>query len=302
MAGTLARAPLSAEQVATYEREGIIDVGRLFSDDELEGITAGADRRLHPDNRPEGTGPADLLNLHSPPFYDSWVLELAAHPRVTAIAAQLLGTTAGVRVFATRFLCKEPAAEEGGEAGPGGALVPWHMDAHYWNLAPLKVVSVWLALDDIDVSAIPSAADQTTSRLPSVSLTDPCCMQEENGAMSVLPLDALPSPIPASTADPYPAGPHLDPANPAGGLAVETIAEVSADTGLRERPFAVQIEPSQIAAEHVRTLRLARGSASFHDVMLPHYSPPNRSTTRRRAAWICRCECSNGRLGMLPRL
>jgi len=111
--------------------------------------------------------------------------------------------------------------------------------------------------------------------------------------MSVLPLDALPSPMPASTADPYPAGPHLDPANPAGGLAVETIAEVSADTGLRERPFAVQIEPSQIAAEHVRTLRLARGSASFHDVMLPHYSPPNRSTTRRRAAWICRCECSN---------
>ena len=24
------------------------------------------------------------------------------------------------------------------------------MDAHYWNLSPLKVVSVWLALDDVD--------------------------------------------------------------------------------------------------------------------------------------------------------
>ena len=58
--------------------------------------------------------------------------------------AQLL-TTADEEFEGGSTTSEVVICEEGGEAGPGGALVPWHMDAHYWNLAPLKVVSVWLA-------------------------------------------------------------------------------------------------------------------------------------------------------------
>ena len=66
----------------------------------MEGISAAADRRLHASNRPENAdktivGPDGLVNLHAPPMCDSWVLEMAAHPRVTAIAAQLLGAARG---------------------------------------------------------------------------------------------------------------------------------------------------------------------------------------------------------------
>ena len=147
----VARAPLSPAHLDAYKHRGFVDVGRLFTEDEMEFISAGYDRRVHASNAPPGGEgrPDNLVNLHAPPISDSWVLELAAHPRVTAIAAQLLGSAA-VRIFATRLLCKESARADGGGDGPGGGAVPWHMDAHYWNLSPLKVVSVWLALDDTD--------------------------------------------------------------------------------------------------------------------------------------------------------
>ena len=28
--------------------------------------------------------------------------------------------------------------------------IPWHQDSSYWPLWPMKAVSVWLALDDVD--------------------------------------------------------------------------------------------------------------------------------------------------------
>ena len=32
-----------------------------------------------------------------------------------------------------------------------GISIPWHQDSMYWPLEPLKVVSFWLALDDVNI-------------------------------------------------------------------------------------------------------------------------------------------------------
>ena len=56
------------------------------------------------------------------------------------IAAQLLNTKQ-VSIFTTRILCKMPKI---------GISIPWHQDSMYWPLEPLKVVSFWLALDDVN--------------------------------------------------------------------------------------------------------------------------------------------------------
>ena len=56
------------------------------------------------------------------------------------MASQLLNYPR-LRLFTTRILCKLP----------GQSLeIPWHQDSAYWPLWPMKAVSVWLALDDVD--------------------------------------------------------------------------------------------------------------------------------------------------------
>merc|ERR1711992_200298 len=56
------------------------------------------------------------------------------------MAGQLLKTE-NVSIFTTRILCKMPHI---------GEAIPWHQDSMYWPLEPLKVVSFWLALDDVN--------------------------------------------------------------------------------------------------------------------------------------------------------
>ncbi len=41
----------------------------------------------------------------------------------------------------THYFSKEPGDEK---------QVRWHQDASYWPLTPSKVVTVWLAIDDVD--------------------------------------------------------------------------------------------------------------------------------------------------------
>ncbi|XP_065175573.1 uncharacterized protein LOC135805465 [Sycon ciliatum] len=126
-----------AEQVEEYCKAGIIGTGRLFSDEEMAAIRAGLDERISVATKDGKVRSEDLLNLH---FNDTWLLELASHPRVLDLASQLLDSD-GVRIFTTRILSK-PART--------GYAVPWHQDSNYWPLNPLRVTSLWLAVDDAD--------------------------------------------------------------------------------------------------------------------------------------------------------
>ena len=128
--------PISEEQVDTYRRNGVLNVGRLFEDDDMQWIQAGLDERIAALTASGRVRSEDLLNLH---FTDPWLLRLASHPRVLDIASRLLNSSS-LRIFTTRILSK-PART--------GYQVPWHQDSNYWPLDPLQVTSLWLAVDDV---------------------------------------------------------------------------------------------------------------------------------------------------------
>ena len=60
--------------------------------------------------------------------------------RILDIVQDLLGETVILRH--SHFFAKLPG---------DGKRVSWHQDASYWPLTPSKVVSAWLAIDDVDV-------------------------------------------------------------------------------------------------------------------------------------------------------
>jgi non-haem Fe2+, alpha-ketoglutarate-dependent halogenase len=68
------------------------------------------------------------------------VYDLLTHPRIVALARDLLGDD--VVAWGSHFFCKMPG---------DGKTVTWHQDASYWPLSPSRAVTVWLAIDDADV-------------------------------------------------------------------------------------------------------------------------------------------------------
>jgi len=141
---------LSDQQLQDYRKDGIVIVDNLLSDDELREVTTELLSRV--EKREDGVRAEDLLNLH---HHDPYILNLTKHPSFLSAASQLLEAPK-LRLFASRILCKLP-----GES----IEIPWHQDSNYWPLEPMKVTSLWLALDDVTA---------------------------ENGAMDMFPFSALP--------------------------------------------------------------------------------------------------------------
>jgi len=84
----------------------------------------------NPDLRPEHLG---HKLLGSDPFW----LRLVSDPRLLDIAELFIGPD--IALFASHYISK-PAGD--------GQPVLWHQDGSYWPLEPMKVVSLWLAVDD----------------------------------------------------------------------------------------------------------------------------------------------------------
>ena len=67
------------------------------------------------------------------------IYDLLHEPRILDCVEDLLGPNL-VSVM-THYFCKEPGDQQ---------QVVWHQDASYWPLTPSKVVTAWLAIDDVD--------------------------------------------------------------------------------------------------------------------------------------------------------
>ncbi|XP_078541460.1 phytanoyl-CoA dioxygenase, peroxisomal-like [Lissotriton helveticus] len=76
-----------------------------------------------------------------------WVMDLAAHPDILKVITAVLGPD--IILMETRFICKYPSCDipHKDDAVP---YVPWHQDIKYWGFEGGPVVSVWLALDNVD--------------------------------------------------------------------------------------------------------------------------------------------------------
>ena len=68
------------------------------------------------------------------------VYDLMHHPTILGCVADIIGPE--IIGIAAQYFCKLPADE---------TTVAWHQDASYWPLTPSQTVTVWLAIDDVDI-------------------------------------------------------------------------------------------------------------------------------------------------------
>jgi non-haem Fe2+, alpha-ketoglutarate-dependent halogenase len=123
------KAILLPEQLNFYEQKGYIAPVRVLSSEEgthfrkaIEDSVIGV----------RGIGQKAYL------LYQ-WAAELAAHPTLVSLASEILGDNIlcwGMRVFS-----KEKMSSD---------VVPWHQDTTYWHLENLEMVSIWVAITNVD--------------------------------------------------------------------------------------------------------------------------------------------------------
>ncbi len=118
-----------------YDRDGYV----LFPDvldqdliDEASDHVAWL-HKTYPDRRGE-----DLS--HELVAKDAFWVRLVSDPRLLDLAEQFIGPD--IALFASHYISK-PAYT--------GKAVLWHQDGAYWPLEPMKVVTMWLAIDDSTV-------------------------------------------------------------------------------------------------------------------------------------------------------
>ena len=150
---------LTAEQLAAFERDGYVRLGRILSDEELTALQQRIDAIMlgeyrypemmmqldsdtgdYADNKPQTRGwkgatlgYRKIVQLEQDPVF----LAFMQRPLYRDITRKLIGEH--VSIYRSMFMNK-PANR--------GTLLPWHQDGgRIWNLTSDPIVTLWLALD-----------------------------------------------------------------------------------------------------------------------------------------------------------
>jgi non-haem Fe2+, alpha-ketoglutarate-dependent halogenase len=126
---------LTTEQIGQYNEQGYLLPFSVFSQPEIAGLRQYFDDLLAR-AMAAGWGNYDITNWHK---YCRGVWDVVTDTRILDIVQDLLGETIILRH--SHLFAKLPG---------DGKQVSWHQDASYWPLSKSKVVSVWLALNDVD--------------------------------------------------------------------------------------------------------------------------------------------------------
>ncbi|MFT5445590.1 MAG: non-heme Fe2+,alpha-ketoglutarate-dependent halogenase [Gammaproteobacteria bacterium] len=127
---------LDLAQIEHYNRRGFVSPIDVFDTGEIGGIRDYFDELLDK-ALAEGWNSYEMTNWHE---HCQGVWDLVTHSRILDVVQDLLGETMILRH--SHFFCKLPG---------DGKQVSWHQDASYWPISPSKVVSAWLAIDDVDL-------------------------------------------------------------------------------------------------------------------------------------------------------
>jgi non-heme Fe2+,alpha-ketoglutarate-dependent halogenase len=123
------------DQISEFNDKGFVFPLDIFSDEE-----AGANR-LYFDGIMEKAAAAghNSYSINGWHRYCTDIYDLVMEPRILDYVEDLLGPD--LICTMTHYFCKLPGETK---------QVAWHQDASYWPLTPSKVVTVWLAVDDVD--------------------------------------------------------------------------------------------------------------------------------------------------------
>ena len=127
---------LSVDQIAEYNKQGFLAPLDVIGDDEIVTIRHYFDDLLDK-AMAAGWNSYELTNWHK---HCRGVWDLVTDSRILDYVQDLVGETVILRH--SHFFAKLPG---------DGKQISWHQDASYWPLSPSKVVSAWLAIDDVDV-------------------------------------------------------------------------------------------------------------------------------------------------------
>lgn len=117
-----------------YKTEGYILLPEVLDDTLMKEARAHLDwiAATYPDVNPENY---QTLVLEPDPFW----LRLVGDDRLLDIAQQFIGPD--IALFGAHYFAKPPFE---------GRAVLWHQDGSYWPLEPMEVVTLWLAVDNVD--------------------------------------------------------------------------------------------------------------------------------------------------------
>eukprot|EP01084_Bolivina_argentea_P207625 354210_1 len=126
-----------AQQIAEYNDIGYTKIPNVLNNDEIKCVQEHVEYLLktYPDTHPE------LLEhwfVRDDPFW----LSLVSHEKLLNIVEAFLGTS-DIALFASHYVCK---------LGLEGKPIHWHQDGSYWPLEPMEVITLWLAVDDSNIS------------------------------------------------------------------------------------------------------------------------------------------------------
>lgn len=126
---------LSAREVSSFNRDGILSPLPLLEEQEIVEFRNGINRRLE-QTLAAGSDSYSLLDIH---LNDVRVYDLMFDPRLVGYVKDLIGPD--IVCWTTHCFCKLPHDER---------QVAWHQDAYYWPFTPARTVTAWLAVDDVD--------------------------------------------------------------------------------------------------------------------------------------------------------
>ncbi len=127
---------LSPAQVRRYNEAGHLFPIDIFTPGEIAEIRAYIDDLL-PRAMAAGWDNYQVVNWHK---HCRGLWDIVTDPRIIDVVADLLGDSVVLRH--SHLFAKLPGDPK---------RVSWHQDASYWPLTPSRVVSAWLAIDDVDI-------------------------------------------------------------------------------------------------------------------------------------------------------
>ena len=129
-------AVLNRAQIEQFNEHGYLHGLPIFDRGQADELRQYCDEILAAEMARGGTS----YSLASAHRKHGRVYDLQRHPAIVPIIRDLLGPD--VIAWGAHFFCK---------LAGDGKTVSWHQDASYWPLTPAKTITVWLAVDDVDV-------------------------------------------------------------------------------------------------------------------------------------------------------
>ncbi|MCZ6634329.1 MAG: phytanoyl-CoA dioxygenase family protein [bacterium] len=127
---------LTREQIAHFNEKGYIFPLGVFAPQEVEANRSYFETLMKMAEA-EGRNSYSINGWHNT---CRGIYDLVMEDRILDYVQDLLGEN--LVCVMTHYFCKMPGDTK---------QVTWHQDASYWPLSPSKVVTVWLAIDDVDV-------------------------------------------------------------------------------------------------------------------------------------------------------